>query len=263
MERLEPSLSFQHVYTETQSFRDILSLCGRKDVVTVLDGQMSSSQVACLAEYARNYDNLFLLESCEASDLSPAALSTGSLVSVSHKDPAHEEEAMCDRILNTISIKTSLPENSIRNGTSIASILKRCIRDCFHDITAKRHATTSIVSCILACIKETNNITLGSLEAVVIFSLIHVGIASSFRTSYEESQMRVCDVIRSALDMGKDLIVPLPDEELLSKYYFDTATNTWLSWERLLPVALEQHFDESLVDMVIPVRIYLSHPPLI
>ena len=75
--------------------------------------------------------------------------------------------------------------------------------------------------------------------------------------------MRVCDVIRSALDMGKDLIVPLPDEELLSKYYFDTATNTWLSWERLLPVALEQHFDESLVDMVIPVRIYLSHPPLI
>ena len=239
MERLEPSLSFQHVYTETQSFRDILSLCGRKDVVTVLDGQMSSSQVACLAECARNYDNLFLPESCEASDLSPAALSTCSLVSVSHKDPAHEEEAMCDRILNTISIRTSLPENSIRNGTSIASILKRCIRDCFHDITAKRHATTSIVSCILACIKETNNITLGSLEAVVIFSLIHVGIASSFRISYEESQMRVCDVIRSALDMGKDLIVPLPDEELLSKYYFDTATNTWLSWERLLPVALE------------------------
>ena len=133
VERLEPSLSFEHVYVETRSFRDILSLCGRKKVVTVLDGDMSSSQLACLTEYARSYDKMFLLESCDTHELSPAALSTCSLVSVSHKNSLEEEKAMCDRVLNTISRETRLPEKSIRNGTSIDSLLTRWFRDCFAD----------------------------------------------------------------------------------------------------------------------------------
>jgi len=257
VEMLEPSLSLDRVYVETcDSFRDILSLCGRKNVVTVLDGNMSSSQMACLTDYAHEYNNLFVLESCDMSELSPAALSTCCLVNVSHKDTNVEEKVLCDRVLSAISTISSLPEKSVRNSTAIASLLTRWFEDCFNrDIITKRHATTSLVSCISACLEQ-RTVTLESLEATVIFCSLHVGIALSFttRSGYKETQDRICEVICSALQRCKDPLVTLPDE--LSKYYFDLETKTWLSWDRLLPVALEQHFDENLTDMVVPVCCY-------